>query len=173
MSSWRFLVLPAILLALLGLQVKRGTELIRASRLLWAVEARTLSMIRGRTLQPAHVTAHLTALADAAGLDPAEVGIQVAIGSQYFLRGDFEKALATYREARRLEARPEILLNMGKANQMLGRKNAARFLYGRAVRLDPALLREVPAEMQAAVSEALGSENDPDGAQQDGQIDPD
>ncbi|MEZ5312279.1 MAG: hypothetical protein R2862_00835 [Thermoanaerobaculia bacterium] len=172
MSSGRYLVLPAVLLALLGLQVKRGTELIRASRLLWAVEGRTLSMIRARTLQPVHVAAHLTALADAARLDPAEVGIQVAIGSQYFVRGDFEKALATYREARRLEARPEILLNMGKANQMLGRKSAALFHYGRAVRLDPALLREVPEEVRGAVSEALRSENDPHGAQQDGPIDP-
>ena len=172
MSRLRYLVLPAILLVLCGLQIKRAGELIRAQRLLWAVEARTLAMIRTQSLQRPIVDAHLRALTDAARLDPGEVAIRVAIASQHFLRGDYASALSAYRVAFRLERRPEILLNIGKTHQMMGRKEQAIHSYARALRLDPALRLEIPEEYRARVSKALRRQYDPDGAQKDRQVDP-
>lgn len=159
--------LALLLLVACIAQAKRAIDLLRAQRLLWAVEARTLALIRSRTLSREHVDAHLEALRDAAALDRAEVAVRVAIGSQLFLRGDFDGAVRQYEDSLALEPRPEIYLNMAKARQAQGKISDARRLYATALRVDPTLADEVPEEMREGVSETLRRQDDANRAQQD------
>lgn len=165
-------ILPALLAAVLLLQLVRALDLLRAQRLVWAVDARTATMIKNGALSPSHLHAHLKALTDARALDPAEVTIQVAIGSQSMLLGKYEEALTQYRDALELERRPEIYLNMGKCRQAQERMGDARRLYAMAVRLDPTLMQEVPVEIRAGVSKTLRRQDDANRAQQDGEVEP-
>jgi Flp pilus assembly protein TadD len=87
---------------------------------------------------------NLSWLDRAAQLDPLEIGIPIARGSQYLLLRRPDEAIAAYREAAALEPRPEIDLNLGRALWMRGDKDAARQAFRRAVRLNPALRAEVP-----------------------------
>ena len=164
-SRW---VAPALLAALLVAHGQMSLHRLRAQRLLWSVESRTIALLQTRSLTRQQIAAHLHALADAERLDPSEVGIPTAIGGQHFLLGQTEAARTAYRRARQLEPRPEILLNLGKLRLMEGQRRAAVVLITRAVALDPWLKREVPAELLEPVLDALRSEYRPDGADEDG-----
>jgi tetratricopeptide (TPR) repeat protein len=157
---------PAILLAAFVLALREAGDILRAQRLVRAVEARTLLMMRSGQLQRPLLLAHVAALADAKRLDPAEVAARVATGSEYLLLGDYAKARAAYEEALALEPRPEIYLNLGKAWLGENEPARAREQFARALKGDPNLAREIPADL-AAASDPLRGENDPDGAQQD------
>ena len=71
-----------------------------------------------------------------------EVGIPLARGSVNYLLGRLDPAIAAYREALALEARPEIHLNLGRALRAQGLLAEAERELARAVRLDPRLAAE-------------------------------
>jgi len=162
----RFL-LPALLALAIVAQVRRSSDLMRAQHLLWSVERRTVAMLRSGALDKPKLRAHLEALADAQKLDPAEVAIPTLIGSQHLMLGELEPARQAYFAANRLEPRPEILLNLGKVGYSQGGRARAVQFFARAVRLDPRLLREVPQDLQGAVSDALRGQDDANGTDED------
>lgn len=162
----RFL-LPALLALLFAVQVQRSSDLMRAQRLLYGVERRTMVMLRSGDLDKVKLRGNLEALADARELDPAEVAIVALIGSQHLMLGELEPARRAYVAANRLEPRPEILVNLGKVNFSQGANRRAVRFFGQAVLLDPHLMKEVPQGLQEAVSDALRSQDYADGADED------
>jgi tetratricopeptide (TPR) repeat protein len=130
-------------LALVG-QAVRWRNRMAASRTLSTVEALTLGVASGQ-IPPQALGSNLEALRRAAALDPIEVGIPIARGSQYFLLGRSEPAEEAYREALRLEPRPEAYLDLGRAQWLAGRRDEAARNFGLALRLEPHLARELPS----------------------------
>jgi tetratricopeptide (TPR) repeat protein len=117
-------------------------------------------------MQRALLRAHVAALEDARRLDPAEVAIRVALGSEHFLLGDFTAARAAYDDALALEPRPEIYLNYGKTWHAEGEEERALSYFARAMKLDPSLRRDVPASARRTLSDPLGGQHDANRAQQ-------
>ncbi len=172
MKAWVRWLAPLFLCLLWLAHARYATDRLRAQRLLWSVEARTIALVRAHALTREVVAAHLNALADAERLDPGEVGIPAAIGGQYFLLGQVEPARSAYRRARALERRPELLLNLGKLRLMQQERKAAVQLLARAVALDPWLEREVPEPVREATLDALRRQYGADGADEDREIEP-
>lgn len=164
--AMRFL-LPALLAVAVVAQVRRSSDLMRAQHLMWGVELRTRAIMRSGSFDKVKLRGNIEALRDAQALDPAEIGIATLIGSQYLLLGELESARKAYWAANLLEPRPEIILNLGKTcysqNQPM---RAARF-FAQAVLLDPRLIQEVPEDFRARVLDALRSQDDADGADED------
>jgi tetratricopeptide (TPR) repeat protein len=77
-------------------------------------------------------------------MDPLEIGIPMARGTQFLLLRRPDDALKAYREAAALEPRPEIDLNIGRALLQKGDKPEARAAFLRAVQLNPRLRAELP-----------------------------
>jgi Flp pilus assembly protein TadD len=152
--------MPALMALLVAGQMQRSSALMKAQRLLYSVERRTLEMLRTGEIDKAKLRAHLAALSDARALDPAEVAIPMQIGSQYMMLGELEPARSAYFEALRLEMRPEILVNLGKVRYGQGARPEAIRLFRKAVLLDPRMQREVPPDLKAAVSNALRRKDD-------------
>lgn len=139
----RALVWPLVLvlgLALAG-QTVRCRERMDASRILKAVERRTLTARRTSELRE-----NIRQLHKAGRLDPLEIGIPIARGSQHYLLRQSQAAIDAYEEALRLEPRPEIYLNLGRALELAGRKEEAGRAFRLALRIDPRLWQEVPQE---------------------------
>jgi tetratricopeptide (TPR) repeat protein len=140
--------LAALLTLLLALalagQTVRWRDRMEASRMLSNVEALTLGVASGK-IPPQALGSNLESLRRAARLDPAEVGIPIARGSQYYLLGRPESAEEAYREALRLEPRPEAYLDLGRAQWLAGRRDEAARNFGVALRLEPHLARELPS----------------------------
>jgi Tfp pilus assembly protein PilF len=164
--------IPVLFLAAFVLHLREAGGIVRAQRLLQAVESRTLAMIRSGNLQRPLLLSHVKALEDAKRLDPGEVAIRVAEGSEYFLLGDLTRARVAYEAALALEPRPEIYLNLGKVYLAAGELGRAQEQFARALKGDPHLKREVPASARSEASESPGGQDDPHGAQKDGQIQP-
>jgi tetratricopeptide (TPR) repeat protein len=146
----RLLVWPlaAVLgLALVG-QTARWHARMTAGRLLAQVEALTLAAARQGNAPSGLLRANLDALRRAAALDPVEVGIPIARGSQYLVFGEPEPAIESYAAAAALEPRPEIYLNLGRADLLARRSEEARRNFALALRLDPRLAAAVPPEMR-------------------------
>jgi tetratricopeptide (TPR) repeat protein len=138
-------VLLTLLLALaLAGQALRWRNRMAASRALSDVEAMTLGVAAGK-LPPQALASNLEMLRRAAALDPVEVGIPIARGSQYFLLGRSEPAEQAYLEALRLEPRPEAYLDLGRAQWLAGRRDEAARNFGLALRLEPHLAAELPS----------------------------
>jgi tetratricopeptide (TPR) repeat protein len=141
----RALVWPLLLvlgLALVG-QTIRWRERMTASRILNTVERMTMNARRTYVLYT-----NIELLRRAERLDPLEVGIPLARGSQHYLLRQPQAAVEAYEEALRLEPRPEIYLNLGRALDLAGRRDEARRAFFLASRMDPRLLPEVPPEYQ-------------------------
>ena len=83
--------------------------------------------------------------------DPAEVASRMALGSEHFLLSDFPAARAAYEDALALEPRPEIYLNLGKSYYAAGDPEASKVPFARALKLDPALAREVPEDVRREI----------------------
>ena len=147
-------------LALVG-QTVRWRNRMSASRALSNVEALTLGVASGQ-IPPQALAGNLEVLRRAAALDPIEVGIPIARGSQYFLLGRPEPAEEAYREALRLEPRPEAYLDLGRAQWLAGRRDEATRSFGLALRLE--LTIETLEDLQLALSAIL------DRAKEDGQV---
>ena len=131
-------------LALAG-QTVRWRDRLLASRLLADAEALTLGVASGQ-VPPRALADNLKALSQAAALDPVQVGIPIARGSQYLLLGRAEPAEQAYREALRLEPKSEVYLDIGRAQWLAGRKDEALRNFALAVRLDPRLVGALPTE---------------------------
>lgn len=136
--------LLAILLIALGWQTLRASDRITASRLLARVESRTVAAIQARHAPSTMFAEHLQWLDQAARLDPLEVGVPMARGTQFLLLRRPDDALAAYRAAAALEPRPEIDLNIGRALLQKGDRDQARAAFARAVQLNPRLRDELP-----------------------------
>jgi tetratricopeptide (TPR) repeat protein len=132
-----------LVLALAG-QTVRWRDRLAGSRLLANAEALTLAVVAGQVPQRA-LAENLKALRAAAALDPAEVGVPIALGSQYLLLGRAEPAEQAYLEALRLEPKAEVYLDIGRAQWMAGRREEALRNFALAVRLDPHLESALPA----------------------------
>ena len=140
------LVLTTLLAVALLAQTARWRDRAVASRLLREVELLSLAAASSGQVPPQVIAANLEALRRAAPLAPAEVGIPIARGTQYLFLDRPEPAERSYREAIALEPRPEGYLNLGRAQWLGGRREEALRSFGTAVKLDPLLAREVPAE---------------------------
>lgn len=166
MKALRIWAIPVLLLLLLFAQSWRSARLIRAQRLLQLVELRTRALIQAGRIPRGPLLENLELLARAKRLDPADVAVRVAVGSELFLLGDHDRARVAYQAALALEPRPEIYLNIGKVWIADGDVERGRPKLVRAVRLDPSLLREIPDELRPAVLNALRRQNDAHRAQQ-------
>ncbi len=138
--------LVALLAVALAWQTARTRDRLEAGRLLAQVEARTQEALARRRAPSTMFAEHLAWLDRAAQLDPLDVGIPIARGTQYLLLRRPDEAVAAYEAASRLEPRPEIDLNLGRALWMKGDHTRARAVFARAIRLNPLLAGEVPAE---------------------------
>jgi tetratricopeptide (TPR) repeat protein len=137
-------ILTVLLLLALAGQTVRWRDRLAASRLLANAEALTLAVAAGQ-IPPQALADNLEALRQAAALDRVQVGIPIARGSQYYLMGRAEPAEQAYLEALRLEPKSEIYLDLGRAQWLAGRREEALRNFALAVRLDPGLVRELPA----------------------------
>jgi len=158
------LLLPALLAVVFVAQVRRSSDLLRAQHLLWSVELRTLAILRSGTMDKVKLSGNIAALTEAQKLDPAEVAIPTLIGSENLILGKLEPARSAYLTAYRLEPRPEILLNLGKVAYSQGKNVRAVYFFVRAVLLDLRMMKEVPEDLRERVSDALRSQDDADGA---------
>lgn len=142
----RLLAWPLLLLLALALagQTIRWDDRLTANRALRGIEALTAAAVRvGRADV---LRANIESLRRMEKRDPLEVGLPLARGSQHLLLRQGQAAISAYEEALKLEPRPEIYLNLGRALALEGRIEEARQSFRTAVRLSPRLAPEVPAE---------------------------
>jgi O-antigen ligase len=144
--SGKILVWPLVLVLALSLagQTVRWRSRMLAGRLLARVEMLTAAVAQQGKAPRGLLHANLEALRLAASLDPVEVGIPIAQGSQHLVFGNYDAAIEEYRAAAALEPRPEIYLNLGRAELLGGRTEDAKRDFALAVRLDPRLAAMVP-----------------------------
>ncbi len=145
MNNSRLMALAAsaLVVAALVAQGARAQRLLGASRRLHTVEVTSMRAAQLGARRAPILEANLAVLRDAQRMDPAEVGIPLARGSVLYLLGRLEPAIAAYREALRLEPRPEIYLNLGRALRAHGEVAEGEQALARAVRLDPRLGSEL------------------------------
>lgn len=150
--------------ALLGVatlaQAQRATDLLRARRIVRAVEARTERMAQAGSGDPTVLRSHLLALEDAARLAPADVAVPIARGNQYLLLGAWASAIEAYRAAQRLERRPETHVNLAHALKSAGCPADSRREIEWAARLDPAVDRQLGEEAGPRAGRGLIFEGD-------------
>lgn len=142
-----WVVLLLLALALLG-QTGRLRDRLAAGRILRQVELVSMAMIQRAQLSRALLSRNLELLRRAAALDPTQVGIPIARGTQYLLLGNGRSAAAAYRDAIELEPRPEAHLNLARALVLAGEMEQAREHFRLAMRLDPNLAQLVPPELR-------------------------
>jgi tetratricopeptide (TPR) repeat protein len=136
--------LVALIAAALVVQTGRLRSRIQAGQLLRRVEARTYEAVVTGRLPFEVASANQADLDRAAGLDPLEVGIPLAYGSQYLLMQQPDSAIELYRRALEIEPRPEIYLNLGRAELQSGRIAEARDHFKTALALDPSFFSQIP-----------------------------
>lgn len=146
MSGRTLAVILTLLLTLATLgQTARWRNRMTASRLLAQVEALSVAVVRSGQPPPERmITNNLITLRVAAALDPVEVGIPIARGTQYLLLSRPDPAIEAYRAALALEPRSEGYLNLGRAQWLAGRTDEAKQNFAVATRLDPWLTPLVP-----------------------------
>jgi tetratricopeptide (TPR) repeat protein len=146
----RILVWPLALALLAGLiaQTDRWRDRMTASSALRQVELLTMATLQTGRVPRGLMPANLETLRRAEALDPLEVGIPIARGSQHLLMRNHRAAIEAYEEAARLEPRPEIDLNLGRVLLDAGRTEEARVHFQRAARLSPHLAPLIPAQMR-------------------------
>lgn len=138
------LVVAGLLLAALVAQVRESLDRRLASRLLARVEAISLEILSAGQAPRVLLAQNLRDLRRARELDPLEVGVPLALGSQYLLVRRPQEAEAAYLEALEVEPRPEIYLNLGKAQMLAGEDEKADESFRRAVLLDWHMADQVP-----------------------------
>jgi len=75
---------------------------------------------------------------------PGDSRAWVLAGSCQLVAGNADRALGFYREALETGERAEIHLNLGRAEALLARPEAAQTAFVRSIWISPALLRAVP-----------------------------
>ena len=134
----------AVLVLALVLQGNRWHDRLLGSAMLRQVELVSISAATSGRAPGNLLPTHLELLRRAQELDPAEVGIPIARGSQFLLFGDPRAAIPPYRAALALQPKPEIYADLGRAFLASGDLAEARRQFRLAVRLDPSLLSQVP-----------------------------
>lgn len=132
-----------LVLAALG-QAVRWRNRMTASRLLGRVEQLTLAAYRYGEAPVKLMADNLEALRRAGQLNPVEVGIPMARGTQYLFLRRLEPAIDSYREAVALEPQSAGYFALGRAQWLAGRQEEARRSFGVALRLDPRLAAQLP-----------------------------
>jgi tetratricopeptide (TPR) repeat protein len=138
--------LAALLALAVAGQVWRAGNRLEANRILHQVEQ--VSVATAGRAPAALYWANVKLLRRAAYHDPADSRILLALGGQYLLLGRPEEAIEAYRVALAVEPRPEIYLNLGRAQAILGDREAARESFRRAALLDRRLLPAIPRDYQ-------------------------
>lgn len=140
----------AVLLLLLALLAQTGRlrDRLTAGRMLRRVELISMAMIARSEMPRGLLSNNLELLRRASVLDPTQVGIPIARGTQYLLLGNGSSAAAAYGDALELEPRPEVHLNLGRALVLAGEPEKAREQFRIALRLDPNLAQVVPPELR-------------------------
>ena len=146
-SPLAWVAVALLVLALLA-QTGRLRDRLIAGRILRQVELISMAMIARAEMPPQLLSKNLEMLRRASALDPTQVGIPIARGTQYLLLGNGSSAAAAYGDALKLEPRPEVHLNLGRALVMAGRMEEAREQFRIALRLDPNLAPVVPPELR-------------------------
>jgi tetratricopeptide (TPR) repeat protein len=146
-SPLAWVVVLLLTLALLA-QTGRLRDRLTAGRILRQAELISMAMIARGERPRQYLSKNLEMLRRAAVLDPTQVGIPIARGTQYLLLGNGRSAAAAYGDALKLEPRPEVHLNLGRALVMAGEPEKAREQFRIALRLDPNLAQVVPAELR-------------------------
>jgi O-antigen ligase len=141
-------LLAALVVVALVLQGNRWRDRLVGSALLRQVELVSISAATSGHAPRNLLATHLELLGRAAALDPSEVGIPIARGSQFLLFGDPRAALPEYRAALALQPKPEIYSDLGRAYLATGDLDEARRNFRLAVRLDPTLVVQVPEEVR-------------------------
>jgi O-antigen ligase len=141
-------LLAALVVVALVLQGNRWRDRLLGSAMLRQVELVSISAATSGHAPGNLLPAHLELLRRAADLDPSEVGIPIARGSQFLLFGDPRAALPEYRAALALQPKPEIYTDLGRAYLASGDLDEARRNFRLAVRLDPTLSVQVPEEFR-------------------------
>lgn len=142
-----WMAVPLLALALLA-QTDRLRDRLTAARMLRQVELLSMAAIERGQMPRGLVPANLELLRRASPLDPTQVGVPIARGTQYLLLNNGTSAARSYREALELEPRPEVYLNLGRALAAAGEREEARRNFRLALRLDPRLDPEVPPDMR-------------------------
>jgi len=139
-------IVVLVLLVALALQTDRLIDRIRANTALRQAEA--LSLIGEQRGQQGTglLQLSLRILRGAQKDAPGEVGIPIAIGSTHLLLDSPQAAIDAYEEALALEVRPEIYLNLGRAQLAAGHREEARVSFARAVALHAGLRAEIPPD---------------------------
>ncbi len=140
-GSWLVLLL---LLVALGLELGRSRNRLRASAILWRTEGVARAAVASGRAPRELLSENLHWLRKAEKLDPVEVALPLARGTHHLLLGSGEAAMDAYSDALRLEPRPEIYLNLGRAQRLAGQSFAAEQSFATAVQLDPNLAPYVP-----------------------------
>lgn len=146
-GRWLSSILAVLLLVAGYWQLGRGRDRQRASALLYEVEAISLGLISAGQAPRAYLQQNIRNLRTAAELDPLEVGIPLALGSQFLLLRSNLAAADAYRHALTVEPRPEVYLNLGKALYLAGHRQEAGESFEKAVALDWHLEVEIPQDM--------------------------
>lgn len=143
-AGWAFWLALLVLAAALFGQLRHTISRLGASRALHQVELRSKAALAAGRSSRVLFAENLQILRRAAELDPLEVGVPIARGTQHLLLGSAAAAEEAYSDALRLEPRPEIYLNLGRAQLLAQDREAARKSFGTAVTLDPKLDEFIP-----------------------------
>lgn len=133
------LLVLALLTTAAGARDRLAASVLLRNAETWSIEAARMGPAGAGVLRGA-----LARLRDAEERDPLEVGIPIALGSVHLLLGSPQVAIEYYEKALALEKRPEIYLNLGRAQLGKGDKEAARTSFATALKLDPLLAPQVP-----------------------------
>jgi tetratricopeptide (TPR) repeat protein len=136
-----------ILVSALGLAAQswRAARLLDASRRLRAVEYTSTRVAAAGERAVPLLTRNLELAGEAERLDPANVAAPLFRGSLNLLLGRHAAAIEAYQDALRLEPRPEVYLNLGRAQLAAGDREAAEISFARLRALDPRLAVAAPA----------------------------
>ena len=137
----------ALVVAAFG-QAFRWRDRMAASRLLARVEALTLAAFRADRVPVKLMADNLEALQKAESMNPVEVGIPTARGTQYLFLGRPETAIDSYGAALALEPQSVGYFALGRAQWIAGQRDEARRNFATALRLDPGLAAELPPGAQ-------------------------
>jgi tetratricopeptide (TPR) repeat protein len=132
-----------LVLATVGQSV-RWRNRMTANRLLGRVEQLTLAAVRYGKAPVKLLADNLEALRRAAPLDPVEVGIPMARGTQYLFLTRLDPAISSYQEALALEPQSAGYFALGRAQWLAGRQDEARRNFALALRLAPGLASQLP-----------------------------
>ncbi len=136
-----------LIVATLG-QALRWRDRMATSRLLGRVEALTLAAFRVDRVPVKLMAYNLQALHQAESMNPVEVGIPTARGTQYLFLGRPETAIGSYEAALALEPQSVGYFALGRAQWIAGQRDEARRSFATALRLDPSLAAELPPGAQ-------------------------